>query len=245
MANSGQIERAANEFARAEKLSPRTDFDRDAQGRAFFETGQMLQKQFDELEFAGADTMEQVLGRKMELAQGIEQQYVGAINAGRAEWAIASLAEATRMYRDMAAFFLKVPLPDGLSPTDRRANEVALQQKSQEYTQKGKETITACAQKAEQLKALTPFAARCIRPNKEVPVVAAKHRRGAVSADDAFQREMAQLRQKLVQTPENMELLIGMARRAIQAGDYHLARLTLAKAAEVDPRNAVVQNSWA
>jgi len=92
--NSGQGERAATELSKAERLSARGDADKDMQARAFFELGALFQKEFDKLAFSGPDSVDAVLGRKLELAQGIEQQYVGAINLGRAQWAIASLAEA-------------------------------------------------------------------------------------------------------------------------------------------------------
>jgi len=238
----GPVEWAAPELAKAVHLTARSDLDKDLQARAFFELGSQRQKDFDKISFAGAGSTDSVLARKLNLAQAVEQQYVAAINLGRPQWAIASLAEVVKMYRDLATFINSAPIPENLNASDRKQFEQLIGQRSQEYEQKGKETQLACAQKAEQLKLLTPFAARCVKPDKEVPVARARHKRVAGAEDEAGKREIIQLRQKLVRSPENLETILALGRRALSSGDYHLASLVFAKASEIDPRNVVAQN---
>jgi Flp pilus assembly protein TadD len=213
------------------------------QARAVFTLGRLHQKRFDELQFKEAATVEEVLGNKIQLLQTIEQLYVQAIGFGQGEWAIAALQEAARLYKGFASFIETAPIPAELSPQDRASYQGQLQQQAQGYVAKAQETITACAEKAEQLKVFTAHAQACAQGGLEPVVPLGTRQRSAAAADDeAYQKELVQLRNELARTPESADLLKKLARRALQQGDLHLAKVTLSKVVEQNVRDGAAQN---
>ncbi|MEK7704073.1 MAG: hypothetical protein AAB426_03875, partial [Myxococcota bacterium] len=241
-AESGKGQLAERELARALRLAGRGAETRALTARAAFEAGRLNQLKMDELRFAGPDTAEQVLGAKLTLLESAERHYVSAIGGGDGTWAIAALHEAAQLYRSIGASIRGVPLPPTLSAAEKKQVDEALAAQAKQYDDKGQQTLGACAAKAKELRVLSAFAAACIAGSGDVAVVDTKRRRGQPSDDEAYQRDIAVLRQQLATQPESVDLLVNLATRAMRAGDYHVARLTLAKASEIDARSARVQN---
>lgn len=241
-AESDKPQLAERELAAASRLAGRTAEGRSFAARASFELGRLQQRKLEALQYAGAETAEQVLGAKLSLLESSERSYVAAIGGGDGTWAIAALHGATQLYRGMAQSIRGVPLPATLTTAEKKQVDDALAAQAKQYDEKQRDTLRACATKAKELRVLTAFAAACVAGSDAVPSVDTKRRRGHHGDDEGYQRELATMRQKLATQPENIELLTTLAARAMRAGDYHLARMVLAKASEIDSRNGRVAN---
>ena len=241
-AEQGKSQLAQKELTKAVRMRPKSEFDQEAQARALFTYGKLFQKDFDDLQFKGADKAQEVLQRKLGLLQSIEEAYTAAIQTGVGDWAIASLHEAAKLYQEFATFIANAPAPDNMSAAEKQQYAVALKAEADPYTARAKEAAQACATKAEQLKIFTGYASACITNGQPTTAGEAKRRRADVSGDEAYQQDLAKFQQQLAKKPEDLPTLEGLARRAMQVGDYHLAKLVLSKAAEVDPRSAMIQN---
>jgi len=240
----GDLAAAQRELGRAVEAKARDGADREAQGQALFALGHILQREFDSLQFTDKANIEAVVGRKIQLRDAIEQLQVRALNAGTGEWGIAALQELARLYHSFGTFLAGAPVPDGLGEADRRQYEQDIRSNAQSFESKAVELVKACAQKAEELKVFTPYARACMTQSLELVVPEAGQRRAPSLADDAYKAEVANLRQELAKTPESAEVQKKLARRALQVGDYHLARLVLGKAIEANANDAVAQNLW-
>ena len=236
----GKLDLAEREFRRAASGQANSAFAQAAQGRAAFALGQIYQRRYEGVQFRDAGSAEAVLNQKIQLMGALEEAYVSAIGSGT-EWAIAALYEASRAYRDFADFLANAPVPGGLSKSERDQYKKALQDQAAPHAAKATETRRACAQKAEQLVVFSSYAAACIA-GSEARVEETGRRPNRGGRDDAYVKELAALRTELAKQPENIALLKKVARRAMQEGDYHLARMTLLKAAENDPRNGALHN---
>lgn len=240
----GKDELGARELARAVKLAARTDAEKDIQARAYYSLARLYLKQFDLLQFRDPGTVNQVLERKIELLKAADGLYAQAVQAGRGVWAIAALQELGRLYSGFGQFIAKAPVPDELSAADKKAYVDQVNQQAKGYTDKARELIKVCADKAEQLKVFTPHATACMQGSFEAVTAQARRHRAASYGDETYQVELNNLRQTLAKTPESVEALKGLGRKALQVGDYHLARLTLDKAVELAPRDAIALNLW-
>ncbi|MBN1960941.1 MAG: tetratricopeptide repeat protein [Deltaproteobacteria bacterium] len=243
-AEQGKDNEAIRELTQVAKMRASTDDEKDIQANAVYILARVLLRQFDALQFRDAASAEAILQQKIQLLNAAEQLYVQAVNFGRGEWAIASLQELARLYHGFGLTIAKLPLPGGLSAQDKKTYQDQINQQAQSYEAKAKEVIKACADKAEQLKVFTPHASACMAHSFDTVVTDAKRHRASSYGDEAYQGELNKLRQKLVKTPESVDVLKQLGRMAIQVGDYHLARLTLDKAIELAPRDAVALNLW-
>ncbi len=239
----GKDQLAEQTLAQAVKLRPQADDEGPVVAQAYFELAQIQQKRFEALQFKGANTLEQVLTEKQRMMQQIEQIYVQAIGSGQGEWVLGSAQGLARLYQEFGNFIANAPVPDGMSAGDAQQYKAALAQQTQPYTAKANETLQACAQKAQELKIMSPFATACLQGKMTSAADANKGRvRNRVTGDDAYQKELADYRAQLVAKPSSIDIIEKIGRRAMQVGDYRLAKLTLSKAAEIDPRNARIQN---
>ncbi len=237
-----KFELAEKELRRAAGMRANGDFDAQASGRAPFELGRLMHRRFDKLQFRDADTAEQVLGAKVELMGAMEQSYVAAIQSGQGEWGIAGLYEVARAYHGFGEFIAGAPAPGGLSQADLKQYKEALNEQGGQYKQKAKETMQVCKDKALELKVFSPFARACLAGTYGIVDASTVRARSRVTGDETYQKHIAALREKLVKTPEHIDTLLQIARSALAVGDYHLAKLTLGKAVETDPRSATIQN---
>lgn len=241
-ARQGKDQLAEKELASAVRMSPRAEDEAPLLAQAYYELGQIQQKRFDQLQFKGSANQEQILNDKLKLLQTIEDLYVKGISTGQGEWVLASAQALSRLYQEFGNFIANAPIPEGTSAADAKQYQAALAQQAQPYQAKATETLQACAAKAQELKVMSPFATACLRQQMTTAAPATKRVRGSVTGDDAYNKELAQYRAELVAKPSGTEILEKIARRAMQVGDYRLAKLTLSKAAEVDPRNMRIQN---
>jgi len=240
-AESGKGELAQKELVRAAQAAPKSEFDQEARARALFTYGRLLYADFQAIQVTPTSGLE-VLQQKLQLQQSIEQAYAATVQTGVGEWAIAALHEAATMYADFATFLQKAPIPDGLSAADRKAYEGELKGIVDKALADAKETAQTCASKAEQLKIFTSHASACITGGQPTIAGETRRRRADVTGDEAYQQDLQKLQQQLAKKPEDLVALEQLARRSMQVGDYHLAKLVLSKAIEVDPKNATLQN---
>ena len=242
LANQNETVSAQRELERASRLSPRNDEDREARGQVLFELGRLMQQRFEGIRAANAQVAEQAVQARLQLLEALEQTYVAAIQSGEGAWGIAALHEIARAYQDFGSFLTNLPAPAGMSAAERRQYSEALAQQGQVYTTKALDTQKACKAKAIELKVFTPFAAGCLAETLEPVQRVAPTRHRRPTRDASTEKRFQQLRQRLVKTPENIEVLNELARQAVATQDFHLAKLTLSKALEVDSGNGVAQN---
>ncbi len=232
-AEQGKDELAERELKRALERKAAAEPEREAQARALFALARLYQRRFDQLVFTDAGSAEAILGQKVQLLSAIEQLLVQTVGTGQGVLAIAALQESARLYQRFGAFIEKAPLPDGISAADRKVYEQELSKQAQTYYQKAADALKVCVDKSEQLRVFSPHGLACNQGSSEPVVLEARRRRAAGAVgDEAYQREIQDLRVQLAKTPENTELLKRLARRAMQVGDFHLAKLALGKVLE-------------
>lgn len=240
----GQRQKALRAFERATQMGAQTPAEQRAKNRAWFSLGRLLQQDYAELQFGNAATAEQVLAQKLQMRQQIENAYVQVIQGGEGRWAIAALHEAVRLYRGFAQFIRDMPVDSNLAAADKRAIAQSIAQQEQAFTQKAEQTLQSCADKAKELRVLSPFAQACLRGEVQRGVTPQSPRvrvRDAASGE-AYAASVRELRDQLANSPENPDLLLKLARITLRAGDYNLAKLVLSKAAERVPNNPKVHN---
>lgn len=228
-ARRGDGREARSRFAEVEKMSANGDEEEELQARAEFELARVVHVNFDTLQFRGAAGAEGVIGAKLQLMNDTEHQYVSALHSGSAAWGIAATFELSRLYHDFGAFIMQAPVPPRISEAQYRA---ALQEQADPYFEKSKATLKACAQKAEQLKVLSPYAAACVA-GVTTEVVSRKTSPQRSGGDEAYKADMARGRAEMMKNPKNTDVLKTMARRAIAAGDIGYARLILSEISEL------------
>ncbi len=241
-AESGKSDLAERELSQAVGAAGNSDFDKAGQARAFFAYGQIFHKAYDGTQFQSAATSQEDMQRKLQLLQVLDEAYVAAIRTGVGDWAIAALHESARAYADFWKFISGAPIPDELPAAEKRNYQMALANEGKQYTAKGEETKKACATKAEQLKVFTRFGSACITGGEPTVSGVSKRMRSNASGDEGYQQELLKLRQQLAQKPGSIDVLLELTRRAMQIGDYHLAKLVASTAAEKDPRSPNIQN---
>ncbi len=241
-AENGKDQLAVRELQRAGKLAAKSDADKEAQARALFTLGRVQQRQFEALQLKEDVSVEEVLGKKIELMQAVEKRYGEVIATGVGPWAIAALSEWARLYQGFSEFIGAAPVPVELSPEDKAAYRAQLGEQAQGFLRKAQETLQACAEKAEQLRVFTAHARACTTSSLEPVVLEARLSRSGNRLDDAEERELAAMRLELARTPESAELLKRLTRRAIQLGELHLARMAIAKVVEQNPKDGAAQN---
>lgn len=238
-ARDGKDQLAAKELQGATRMRSQSEWDQTSAGDAAYELGRLVQKQYDDVRFGGGLSDEQALQQKLAMMQQVEGVYGNAIGSGAGPSVIAAAHALARVYKAFGDFLMSAPVPQGVSAAEYQA---ALKPQADQYYERGKQTMTVCGQKAAELKVFSMAAAACMRGSYDAPVDDAKRARAAVGGDDAYQKDMAAIRAELVNKPSSVELLEKLARRAMQVGDFHVAKLTLSKAVEVDPRSARLQN---
>ncbi|MBC7794540.1 MAG: tetratricopeptide repeat protein, partial [Clostridia bacterium] len=242
-ARQGKDQLAEKELAAAVRQPTKGDEESALVAQAYFELGQIQQKRFETIQFKGTANQEQILGEKLKGLQQIEGLYSQAIGTGQGEWVLGAAQGLARLYQEFGNFIANAPAPDGMGAADAKQYQAALAQQAAPYTAKANETLSACAQKANELKLMSPFATACLSgKTTSSSAGSAKRVRTAVTGDDAYQKELAAYRAELVNKPSSVEVIEKIGRRAMQVGDYRLAKLTLTKAVEIDPRNVRVQN---
>jgi tetratricopeptide (TPR) repeat protein/TolA-binding protein len=233
-AHSGALQKAHQLFA-AVAQRPTTGEDAPMVARARFELAHMTHAAFSVLDYGDAASAERVLKQKLALLQEAEGQYVSAIQVGEGTWGIAASYELSRLYRAIGGFIGRAPLPKGVSEKDYRA---ALKEQSQPYADRAKQTLAACAKKAEQFKVFTPFAAACMH-NESGEVDADNPKvRLQKPTDQAYLAQMRTLRQGLMANPNDTAILTKVAQRAVSAGDYYSARVALFRLDELGSSSA-------
>jgi tetratricopeptide (TPR) repeat protein len=238
-AEQGKDELAERELQRAVRMRPNGQFDLEAKSRALFAYGQYYHRQFDGLQFSDPASAEQILASKLQLREVVEQAYNAAASGGVGEWAIAAIHELARLHAAMGQALSSVPLPQ-MNQQELAAVRAQLKQQADQWISSANEMKKACATKAEQLKILTKFGSACATGGAPTVSGVTKRRRGG-SGGDAYLQEMAALRQELAKK-ESIETVKKMVVRTMQVGDYHLAKLLLSKASELNPNDANVQN---
>ncbi|MEM6533390.1 MAG: tetratricopeptide repeat protein [Myxococcota bacterium] len=230
---------AQRELARAAQMSPRDEFDQGSQARALFELGRLAQKEFDAIQFSPGSDMQSVLQSKLQLLEGIEGAYGRAINTGRGKWVIAAAHGLARLYQEFATFIGNAPVPDGVDPGEYKQ---ALKAEADPYAAKGTQLMSECGKKSRELKIFSAYASACMNNSFESVIQTARRARSAAQGGPEFEEQLNTIRTDLAKKPSSMPLLTKMATLSMTAGDYHLARLVLEKAEELDPRRGEVQN---
>ncbi len=85
-----------------------------------FTYGKLFQKDFEELQFKGADSAQAVLQRKLQLLQAIEEAYTAAIRTGVGDWAIAPCTRRRTSTPSSATFIGNAPAPDNMSAAEKQ-----------------------------------------------------------------------------------------------------------------------------
>ena len=228
--NQDDMREAKQHLACAVRGTPQSDVEDTLQARAAFELARVTHAAYTALTFRGAASASQILRQKLQLLNDTEQAYLGTVRGGDSRWALAATYELSRLYRDFGAFIISAPAPANVSASEYKT---ALEGQAEPYFDRAKQTLSACSQKAEQLRLLTAYGAACANAlDKEVEERVGMVPRSASAQDPKYQQDMDKLRQQLAKRGKSVEIRKNMVRRALLAKDYHYARLILGSLAE-------------
>ncbi|MHB8417149.1 MAG: tetratricopeptide repeat protein [Myxococcales bacterium] len=225
----GEAQQRLAEAAQAiQRASRGGNAENEAAGSVFFLLGEALYRQFASLP---SDALEKKAG----MVETLTQAYTGAAQLGTGEDAVAGLYRIGMVYQSLANDLGKTAEPAGLSPDQKIAFRNQVDQQVAPLKQQAEEAFTTCLRKARDLDIVSPFTAGC-RSHQAVEAVSPQPSFAGGAVDAA---KVAEYRNRLMKSPEDVEALRGLAESDLAAGDARRARLVLARLlelAESDPK---------
>ncbi|MFN0063847.1 MAG: hypothetical protein ACKVPX_15180 [Myxococcaceae bacterium] len=176
----------------------------------------------------------------VEAKVGALQQLVGlytqSASMGAPEWAVASLWKLGLAYQHLVDAVEGTPVPPGLSAADVQQFRSAVKEQTAPLQEQAEDAFKTCLARAEQLEVFTPAVAGC-RTRSESPRVAIP--KGAPSGAIP---QFAEL-QKKVDAQLDVATLEQLGLAYLGAKHFHMAQLTLSRAAELEDNRASLHNA--
>ena len=201
----------------------------EAAAEAQFRLAEILRHDFDGLRFGAGQPDQQVLQNKMQLLQTMEQLYGNVVQMRSPRWAIASLYRLYQVYSGFAEFLKKAPVPGDLNAEQRKQYVQMVNEQVKAQNATARTFLDTCRKTVRQKKVFGPYALACITGQEPIEQVARSR-----AASKLQGQQVENWRKKLLTNPNDVGTLDNLARQAMRAGDWHLARLVLSKALEVD-----------
>jgi tetratricopeptide (TPR) repeat protein len=195
--------------------------------RAHLGMGALLQGALAQLgELQGIEAIEELLAI-VDLAQS---SYVESVRQGDPAVAALALGRLGALAETAASVLRRVSL-DGLDANVRAQLERGLRRRADAYAQTTTEARTQCAARAWESQIFTPAVRACLRGELPSAVLATGDLpRGGQTGRQA--PEVAELRARVAQNPEDLDALRALADGLLAAHDPHTARLVLQAIAE-------------
>lgn len=165
------------------------------------------------------------------LIEVTQQSYLNAARQGSVDYTAAALSRLATAMEYCAGKLDAVPMPAGLTDTQKQQVKEALTARVEQLRSQSKEALDACANLAWTSANFSPVVRECMKGRSHdktfVPYdkIAAR-KSSSVQGLDA-------LRAELSKNPEDIDKLRELGEKFIDAGDPHSARLVLARAIQV------------
>jgi tetratricopeptide (TPR) repeat protein len=111
-----------------------------------------------------------------------------------------------------------------------------LEKQAAPYTQAAKSLFSQCLQNGEKFEVFSAFVKGC-QSQGQAPVNEAEETRVVVKASNQAPRGADQIRQKLYDSPRDVDLLKSLARSYTEGKDYAMSLLILNRVIEISPRS--------
>ena len=233
----GNISAAKNSFMSAASAGS-SPSDNTYAAEAQFRLADMLLADYHKIRFGTGQDDVAVVQSKAQMVASIDQFYSGVIQMRDPKWAIAALFRLAEMYADFGNFLGNAPTPAGMNGAQQSQYRQMIGQQVKTQQQQSTTYIDTCRKTIRSKKVFGPYAMACLTGKLSASVDQTARSRTSRISDD----EVKPLRAKLLKNPNDLDSLAEMARRAINAGDHHYARLVLSKGLEVNENHAVCLN---
>jgi tetratricopeptide (TPR) repeat protein len=231
--NRGKIDEAKNSYMAAATSGAGPE-DASLAAEAQFRLAEMLMDDYKKVRFGAGQEDVVVVQTKMQLIQTIDQFFAGVVEMKDPLWAIAALYRLSELYDDFGEFLSGAPIPPDLTADQKKQYKQMIDQQVQGQKDQAKVYIDACKNAVREKKVFGKFAMGCITGKVSATADQASRRRGSRVAGE----QVDQLKAKLLKNPNDLKVLDELAMLAIAGADFHLARLVLSKAIEVDANHA-------
>lgn len=165
----------------------------------------------------------------IDLVDQVESMYLGVIRQGDSIYTFAAFARVATAY-DIAAEKMGSIRVSGLSGDEAAQVQAVLEQRAEQLRRQRDEALGACAERAAQIHRYDPPARACLGghpPADDPATLEALRPRHAATL-----RGVDDIRARLAANPDDLESLVALGTQYLQAGDFHAARLILARATE-------------
>ena len=179
---------------------------------------------------------------KAAMLRDLDNKLNSVIKFGNGRWIIAALYGLGQANREFAQFIKQAPMPKGLNGAQKKQYKQVLSQQAAQYSKASSNYFKQCIQNAEKYEVFTLFVRGCQSRGK-IKVDEAKETRRYGRAQEKSPPGAKQLRNRLYDSPRDVNLLTKLARIYVQSKDYSMAELILNRALEISPNNGTVAAS--
>ena len=165
----------------------------------------------------------------LDLVEQVESLFLGVVQQGESRYTFAAFARVAYAYALAGRVLAGVRLTD-ISGEEGQQLQEALDQRAQQLVRQSEEALGACAERVLQLHRFDPAARSCLATEPPDSSPAALDTFGQRSP--ATISGVEEIRAQLATNPEHLESLVALGRRFLDAGDFHAARMILARAVE-------------
>ena len=186
----------------------------------------------------GATIDNKVVAEKSKLIQSLEKGYLDIIQYESAQWALKACYRSFEINREFANFLKNSPVPD-LPPAQQEQYKAILEKKFGDYMDKAEQYRHACVAQAEKWETCNPELAGYFlntAMEEDTPERISDFSLAGVSkqiSSDFFNDEtLKQYHQKLMNTSDDLNTLVSLAKAYVDAGDYKQSMIIIKKAIE-------------
>ena len=165
----------------------------------------------------------------LDLVDQVESLYLGVVQQGESIYTFAAFARVAHAYARASELLAGIRL-SGLSGEDGEQIQEAINNRSQQLARQAQEALGACSERVLQLHRFDRSARACLAPappTEDPAFLEGLENRSAARLENA-----EELRAQLATNPDHLESLTELGRRYLQAGDFHAARMVLARSVE-------------
>ncbi len=179
----------------------------------------------------------EIVKQKSEIFKTLTTQLETVVSSGSGRWTIAALYGLGQVNDEFANFISSAPVPAGLNSAQVQQYKNAIEGQASQYRKASGSYYSKCVSSAEKFVVFTKFVEGC-RSKGQVNVSEADDSKRNFKSSGRTPANMASYRERLYQSPQDIEPLKELSAAYIGSGEYSLAYVTLSRALEVKPDDA-------
>lgn len=168
----------------------------------------------------------------LDLVDQVESLYLGVVQQGESIYTFSAFARVAYAYSIAAQRLSGITLRDlgEIEPEEAEQIRDAISSRAEQLARQAEEALGACAERVLQLHRFDRPSRSCLAqtpPDEDTAYLETLEPRRPANLDN-----VEELRTQLATNPDHLESLTELGQRYLQAGDFHAARMVLARAVE-------------